>query len=62
MQAAEQTRRDWAIALTASVLIHLLTLAFARFAPVPSADVADDPTPVAILRIDKRVTFADGRR
>ena len=62
MQAGERTRRDWAIALTASVLIHLLALGFVRFAPVPAADEAVDATPVAILRITKRVSYAHGRR
>ena len=61
MQAAERRRRDWSIALAASVLIHLLALGFVRFAPVPSANEADDATPVAILRITKRVSYAHGR-
>jgi hypothetical protein len=42
MPAGKRTRRDWSIALAASVLIHALVLGFVRFAPVPSADVADD--------------------
>ncbi|HWT04362.1 MAG TPA: hypothetical protein VN224_01265 [Xanthomonadales bacterium] len=62
MRAGERTRRDWAIALAASVLIHALALGFVRFAPVPSTDAADDATPVAILRITKRVSYAHGRR
>jgi|GEM_PF-3234545 len=59
---AERARRNWTIALAASVLIHVLVLGFVRFAPVPSTDAADDATPVAILRITKRVNFAHGRR
>jgi hypothetical protein len=62
MRAGERTRRDWSIALAASVLVHALVLGFVRFARVPSADVADDATPVAILRITKRVSYAHGRR
>ena len=62
MQAADRTRRDWSIALAASVLVHLLLLGFVRFAPVPSANEMDDATPVAILRIAKRVSYAHGRR
>jgi hypothetical protein len=62
MQAAERTRRDWSIALAASLLIHLVMLAFVRFAPVPSANEADATAPIAILRITKRVTYAHGRR
>jgi hypothetical protein len=62
MQAAERRRRDWSIALAASVLIHLLVLGFVRFAPVPSANEAEDATPVAILRITKRVSYAHGHR
>ena len=60
MQAAERRRRDWSIALAASVLLHVLALGFVRFAPVPSANEADDATPVAILRITKRVSHAQG--
>jgi hypothetical protein len=62
MRAGERTRRDWAIALAASVVVHLLAVGFVRFAPVPATDAADDATPVAILRITKRVTYAHGRR
>jgi hypothetical protein len=62
MQAGERTRRDWAIALAASVSVHLLALGFVRFAPVPSATEADIATPVAILRITKRASSAHGRR
>jgi len=62
MQAAERTRRDWSIALAASLLIHLLMLAFVRFAPVPSTTAADEVTTVAILRITKRISYAHGRR
>ena len=62
MQAGERTRRDWAIALAASILLHLLALGFVRFAPVPAADEAVDATPVAILRITRRVRNAHGRR
>jgi len=62
MRAGERTRRDWAIALAGSVLIHLLAVGFVRFAPVPSTDAADDASPVAVLRITKRVSYAHGRR
>ncbi|HEY0381114.1 MAG TPA: hypothetical protein VGC72_02835 [Candidatus Elarobacter sp.] len=61
MQAGRRTRRNWAIALAASFLIHLLMLGFVRFAPVPATDVADEATPVAILRITKRAGYAHGR-
>ncbi len=62
MQAAERTRRDWSIALAASILVHLLMLGYVRFAPVPSTNAPDEATPVAILRITKRVSYAHGRR
>jgi hypothetical protein len=62
VQAARRTRRDWTIALAASFVLHLLMLGFVRLAPVPSTDAADEPTPVAILRITKRVSYAHGRR
>ena len=62
MQAADRTRRDWSIALAASVLIHLVMLGFVRFAAVPSANEADVATTIAILRITKHVTYAHGRR
>lgn len=62
MRAAERTRRDWSIALAASVLIHLVMLGFVRFAPVPSVNEADLTTPIAVLRITKRASYAHGRR
>lgn len=62
MHAARRTRRTWTIALAASILLHLLLLGSVRFAPVPSTDAVDDATPVAILRITKRVSYAYGRR
>ena len=62
MQAADRTRRDWSIALAASVLIHVVMLGFVRFTPVPSANEADVATTIAILRITKHVTYAHGRR
>jgi hypothetical protein len=62
MHAAQRTRRDWSIALAASALIHLVLLAFVRFAPVPAVSEADVATPIAILRITKRVRSAQGRR
>jgi hypothetical protein len=60
MQAGERTRRNWAIALAASALIHVLVVGFVRFAPVPSAEEAVDATPIAILRITKRARNAHG--
>jgi hypothetical protein len=47
MQGARRNRRDWSIAVAASVAIHLVMPAFVRFAPVPSAAEAVDATPVA---------------